>query len=90
MKKLFQHGDTKPKSGSAKISGHMYNPVAGTIDTFVDGEFSHHLCQIHDPKPELASKAFVVGTATKLTLNYNSGPTEWKTNQSLILLPKGK
>lgn len=92
MKKtiIMQHGHSKPQSNSSKISGHMYNPVAGTIDTFVDGEFSHHLCQLHDPKPELARKAFVVGTETKLNLNYNSGLTEWKLNQFAIIYSKGK
>jgi hypothetical protein len=78
MKKFYPHGDKSTKAKSS-IDGHMYNPLTGTIDTFINGKFSHHLCQVHEPKPALAHKTFVVGTAGKIALNYASGPTEWKT-----------
>lgn len=88
MKILGTHGDSSSKRKSPKISGHMYNPVTGTIDTFIDGEFSHVLCQLHEPQKPVKSPKYVVGTSTHLNLDYASGPSKWNNNQMAIIPPK--
>jgi hypothetical protein len=86
--KLSQHGDTKAtKTKSQSISGHSYNPATGTIDTFVDGQFSHVLCQLHEPRPQSTPK-YVVGASSHLKLDYASGPTPWLKQSMVWIGPK--
>ena len=79
------HGDSNssPKGLKSCLQGHRYNPESGAIETIsASGEVVGEM-QLHNPIKMKKSK-YIVGTMSKLTLNYNNGPVSW--NQKFVII----